>query len=82
MTVIGTDLFMDLMVRDHQDKEGYDPFKADIWSIGCVLHLMLVGEAPYTADNTYDLDRKIKDGEISGQKFFEDKCTPCVFHLF
>jgi serine/threonine protein kinase len=82
MTVIGTDLFMDLMVRDHQDKEGYDPFKADIWSIGCVLHLMLVGEAPYTADNTYDLDRKIKDGEISGQQFFEDKCTPCVFHLF
>ena len=56
MTVIGSDLYMDLLVRDHQDKEGYDPFKADIWSLGCILHTMLIGEAPYTANNTYDLD--------------------------
>lgn len=42
---------------------GYDGKKADIWSIGCLLYVMLAGFMPFESDNSNVLFKKIKTAQ-------------------
>lgn len=45
-TIAGTPFWMAPEVIENGDK-GYDPFKGDIWSMGCTVAEMLIGKAPW-----------------------------------
>jgi serine/threonine protein kinase len=45
-TIAGTPFWMAPEVIENGDK-GYDPFKADIWAMGCTVAEMLIGKAPW-----------------------------------
>lgn len=83
MTKIGSALYKDAKVTEQPHPHGYNPFAADMWSLGCTLHEMLTGDPPFIAQNELDLTKKIKEGaEVSGLEFFQNDCSPCIFDLF
>ncbi|KAL6274992.1 hypothetical protein ACE6H2_025684 [Prunus campanulata] len=50
-------------------KKGYDGAKADLWSCGVVLYVLLAGFLPFQDDNLVAMYRKIYRGDF--------KCPPC-----
>ncbi|CDR45443.1 CYFA0S18e01794g1_1 [Cyberlindnera fabianii] len=44
------------MAPEVVDRNGYDPAKADIWSLGAVLYVLLAGETPWEEPSMHDPD--------------------------
>lgn len=51
----------------------YD-YKADFWSIGCVIYEMLVGKPPFTANSIVDLLRIHEKSDINWPLVISDEC--------
>lgn len=68
-TLCGSPLYMAPEILRY---EKYDA-KADLWSVGTVLHEMMVGRPPFRASNHVELLRRIERGEDK-IKFPEDVC--------
>ena len=68
-TLCGSPLYMAPEILRY---EKYDA-KADLWSVGTVLHEMMVGKPPFRASNHVELLRRIERGEDK-IKFPEDVC--------
>ena len=68
-TLCGSPLYMAPEILRY---EKYDA-KADLWSVGTVLHEMMVGKPPFRASNHVELLRKIERGEDK-IRFPEDVC--------
>ena len=45
--------------------QSYDPVKADLWSAGVVLFVMLFGRLPFDHHNKHELCRKITSGDYT-----------------
>ena len=54
--------------------KNYD-FKADIWSCGVILYILLSGRPPFNADNDLEIMRMIKIGKYSMQSRIWDKVS-------
>jgi len=47
-------------------------FKSDLWSIGCLLYLILFGKLPFTGKNVSTLVKNILAGKLSIPKMPEE----------
>ncbi|KAG8371552.1 hypothetical protein BUALT_Bualt13G0099800 [Buddleja alternifolia] len=52
------------------DKKGYDGAKADIWSCGVVLYVLLAGYLPFHDSNLMEMYRKIAKGDFKIPSWF------------
>ena len=60
-------------------QKSYDPFKADIWSAGVILYVMVTGMVPWTAArNSIQLYNQIKKGEYTTPTFLSDSCRDLI----
>ncbi|KAL6627225.1 hypothetical protein ACP70R_030951 [Stipagrostis hirtigluma subsp. patula] len=51
-------------------KKGYDGAKADIWSCGVILFVLLAGYLPFHESNLMDMYRKISRGDVKYPQWF------------
>lgn len=76
--MVGSSDYMAPEVISNQDMRKYDPVKADIWSCGVVLYIMLVGQYPFSPVN---MDRRSPEFIEALRRrvcMLNYKCPPCV----
>lgn len=69
MTTCGTPNYVAPEVIEEQ---GYDGMKADIWSLGVILYVMLAGYLPFEHDTMQGLFDIIRSGKFDYPKWFSD----------
>lgn len=62
-------------------KKGYDGAKADIWSCGVVLYVLLAGFLPFQDDNIMAMYRKIYRGDFKCPPWFSSEARRLVTKL-
>ena len=60
------------MAPEEFSNKPYDPFKADIWSIGITLFILYAGQLPWSAKQKPEMIEEIKKGFQHPLKFKED----------
>lgn len=63
------------------NKKGYDGAKADIWSCGVVLFVLLAGFLPFCDSNLMELYRKIIRGEFKCPNWFHPEARKLVSRI-
>ena len=62
-------------------KKGYDGAKADIWSCGVILYVLLAGFLPFQDDNIVSMYRKIYRGDFKCPPWFSSEARRLVTKL-
>ncbi|KAJ4976291.1 hypothetical protein NE237_001397 [Protea cynaroides] len=62
-------------------RKGYDAAKADIWSCGVVLFVLMAGYLPFHDQNIMQMYRKIYKGEFRCPRWFSPELTRLVSRL-
>ncbi|XP_047313336.1 CBL-interacting serine/threonine-protein kinase 12-like [Impatiens glandulifera] len=56
-------------------RKGYDPAKADIWSCGVILFVLMAGYLPFHDDNIMEMYKKIYRGVFQCPEWFSPRLT-------
>ncbi|XP_057651926.1 testis-specific serine/threonine-protein kinase 3-like [Diorhabda carinulata] len=59
----------------------YDPKKYDIWALGCILYIMVMGQMPFDDSNILEMVEDQLYGNIRNFNFFCDRCSPNLRRL-
>ncbi|XP_028123237.1 CBL-interacting serine/threonine-protein kinase 6-like [Camellia sinensis] len=62
-------------------KQGYDGAKADIWSCGVILYVLLAGFVPFQDDNIVAMYRKIYRGDFKCPPWFSPESRRLITKL-
>lgn len=62
-------------------KKGYDGAKADIWSCGVILYVLLAGFLPFQDDNIVSMYRKIYRGDFKCPPWFSSEARRLITKL-
>ncbi|XP_059637771.1 CBL-interacting serine/threonine-protein kinase 6-like [Cornus florida] len=62
-------------------KKGYDGAKADIWSCGVILYVLLAGFLPFQDDNIVSMYRKIYKGDFKCPPWFSSESRRLITKL-
>ncbi|XP_026660371.2 CBL-interacting protein kinase 19-like isoform X2 [Phoenix dactylifera] len=62
-------------------RKGYDGAKADIWSCGVILFILMAGYLPFHDQNIMAMYRKIYKGEFRCPRWFSPDLTRLLTHL-
>nr|XP_010924598.1 CBL-interacting protein kinase 19 [Elaeis guineensis]XP_029121069.1 CBL-interacting protein kinase 19 [Elaeis guineensis]XP_029121070.1 CBL-interacting protein kinase 19 [Elaeis guineensis]XP_029121071.1 CBL-interacting protein kinase 19 [Elaeis guineensis]XP_029121072.1 CBL-interacting protein kinase 19 [Elaeis guineensis] len=62
-------------------RKGYDGAKADIWSCGVILFVLMAGYLPFHDQNVMSMYRKIYKGEFRCPRWFSSDLTRLLAHL-
>ncbi|MBA0728524.1 hypothetical protein Golax_001417, partial [Gossypium laxum] len=62
-------------------KKGYDGSKADIWSCGVILYVLLAGFLPFQDDNLVSMYRKIYRGDFKCPPWFSSEARRLITKL-
>lgn len=63
------------------NKKGYDGAKADIWSSGVVLFVLLAGYLPFQDQNVIEMYKKISTGDFKCPKWFPPQARKLVWKI-
>ncbi|CAH0555122.1 unnamed protein product [Brassicogethes aeneus] len=69
-SIKGTPLYM---APELMEEQPYD-FKADLWSLGCIIYELLVGTPPFCTNSILHLIRLIRHEEIQWPTFISENC--------
>jgi serine/threonine protein kinase len=58
--------------RGHIGTQGYLGPKADVWSLGCVLYVLLTGALPFDGANDFEVIPKIRKGKFQDSPFLNE----------
>ncbi|XP_009369548.2 CBL-interacting serine/threonine-protein kinase 10-like [Pyrus x bretschneideri] len=64
------------------NRKGYDGVKADIWSCGVVLYVLLAGYLPFHDSNLMEMYRKIGKAEFKCPNFFSPEARRLLCKMF
>lgn len=78
MTTCGTPNYVAPEVIEEQ---GYDGMKADIWSLGVILYVMLAGYLPFEHDTMQGLFDIIRSGKFEYPKWFSDSAKNLISQM-
>ena len=63
------------------NKKGYDGEKADIWSCGVILFVLLAGYLPFQDSNLMEMYRKISKGDVRHPQWFSSDARKILSRL-
>jgi serine/threonine protein kinase len=76
---VGSDFYLAPEVFSH--KQGYDACKADVWSMGIMLHVLLIGSFPFEGESREEALASYFSAKTSFRELQNSDCDPSCLEL-
>lgn len=61
---------------------GFYTHKCDIWSLACVIYMLMAGDLPFNGDSRQEVFAKIKSGQYEPVRSFSPELTSLLDQMF